>query len=112
METLLLSIVIGVFLLCGEDGGVFAQTTDELGFEARTYDGTENNLLWPLWGSVNITQVRSARERGLLCFIFIWYDSSFVDGAVNKDVVPAVLSECGALMLFCHPPEMLEFVQK
>ena len=39
-------------------GAVTAQETDDMGFEARTYNGTNNNLDYPLWGSVNISQVR------------------------------------------------------
>lgn len=39
--------------------GVIAQETGELDFEVRTYNGTNNNLNYPLWGSVNITQVRA-----------------------------------------------------
>ncbi|CAM9989463.1 unnamed protein product, partial [Ascophyllum nodosum] len=40
-------------------GVVTAQETYYLGFEARTYNGTNNNLDYPLWGSVNISQVRA-----------------------------------------------------
>lgn len=47
-------LVLGVL----EKAEVAAQgTTDQYGFEARTFDGTNNNLEQPLWGSTNTSQV-------------------------------------------------------
>ena len=53
-------VTLGLLLVAAVVDGpgvVTAQETDELGFEARTYNGTNNNLDFPLWGSVNISQV-------------------------------------------------------
>ena len=54
-------VTLGLLLVAAVVDGpgvVTAQKTDDLGFEARTYNGTNNNLDHPLWGSVNISQVR------------------------------------------------------
>ena len=54
-------VTLGLLLVAAVVDGpgvVIAQKTDDLGFEARTYNGTNNNLDFPLWGSVNISQVR------------------------------------------------------
>lgn len=55
-----LALLAALFMVrLGGLGGVVAQKKDELGFEVRTYNGTNNNLDNPLWGSVNITQVKT-----------------------------------------------------
>lgn len=56
MKALLVVLISGLLFVL-QDARVAAQITDALGFEARTYDGTYNNLQRPLWGSVNTTQV-------------------------------------------------------
>lgn len=60
VPTLVCSGTWAVLVVLGvpEKAEVAAQgTTDKYGFEARSFDGTNNNLEHPLWGSTNTSQV-------------------------------------------------------
>lgn len=50
-------LLAAVLLVNDPEAGGASQATYGSGFEARSYNGSYNNLGYPLWGSTNITQV-------------------------------------------------------